>query len=162
MLSHATETVFKISETYGGSDDDQEINIDRDLFKVLYDAQYLQESSMSIIISLADCGLKYSTIDALLTTFPNLYFSIDGRLTHSKQKLVKEYAFDIPLTRLVFASMAPHYPVASSCMGGASFDSSNSTHVLFVAEVLATIKNITIDEVLETCLENSNRILQLE
>ena len=163
-----TESIFNFADMKeNGHDTDVEeaMNIDRDLFKALFDAKHLQESTsevISIVISLADCGLKYSTIDALLSTFPHLYFSLDGRLTHTKQKLTKEYAFDIPLTRLVFATMSPQYPMASGCMGGVSLDSSTSTHVLFIAQVLATIKNTTIDEVLEKCLENSKRILLSE
>jgi len=144
------------------SDENDVINIDRDIFKVLYDSLHLQESSISIVINLADCGLKYSTIEALMTTFPNLYFAIDGRITHAKQKLIKEYAFDIPLSRFVFASMAPLYPVASSCLNGVSMDAAKSVHILFIADTLATLKNVTLDEVMEKCLENSNRILGIE
>jgi Tat protein secretion system quality control protein TatD with DNase activity len=157
-VSSATETVFNIA------DDDEDllrVDIDRDLFKTLHDS-HLQENPLCIVINLADCGLKFPTIDVLLSTFPNLYFSLDGRLTHSKRKLLKEYAFDIPLSRLVFASISPHYPVASSCVGGVRLELSTSNHVLFIADVLATIKNITLDEVLEQCLKNSKRILQLE
>lgn len=159
-VSTSTENVFKIDDE-GMNESDHGLNIDKDLFKVLYDIRLLQESPLSIVISLADCGLKYSTIEALLSAFPNVYFSLDGRLTHSKRKMVKEYAFDIPLSRLVFASMAPQYPVAPSCLGGVSIDSAKSVHLLFVADALATIKNISLTEVMEKCLDNSNRILGL-
>ena len=154
--SEDTSTIFDITEKKDTN------SFDRDFFKILHDSEHLRQESCPtcLVICLADCGLQFSTISALITVFPsNLYFSLDGRLTHSKQKLLKEYAFDIPLSKLVFATMSPNYPIAPACCDGVSFDTSNSTHILFIAEVLATLKNIPLDEVLEKCLENSSRIL---
>lgn len=116
-------------------------------------------------------SLNYRTIQYLLSKFPKLYFTVDGRVTHTKQKQLREYLFDIPLERIVIESNSPLYPPVSP----PSYseyplpplpDISPSYHpgyLLIIAATIGSVKRITnIDEILDVCWENTCKILGLK
>jgi Tat protein secretion system quality control protein TatD with DNase activity len=116
-----------------------------------------EECRVPLIVQLSACGIQWATVLYLMNKFCNCYFSLDCRLTHSKQKMLREYAFDLPLARLVLESSAPLFPPA----GYLAPAGSHPGHVLAAAETLAEIKGggLGLDAVLEQCYANTVHVL---
>jgi Tat protein secretion system quality control protein TatD with DNase activity len=85
----------------------------RDLISVL-SSLTLPTPGPYLLIQLSSASLTHRTIQYLLATYPStVFFTVDGRLTHSKQKLLREFVFDIPLERLVLESNGPLFPTVA-------------------------------------------------
>lgn len=130
--------------------------LDDCLMKILDDTfQSVDECKVPIVFQISSCGIKWTTIQLLMIKFCNCYFSFDCRLTHSKQKLLREYAFDLPLGRIVLGSNAPLYPPS----GYSSPEGSHPGHVLVVAQAIAEIKQLELDVILGKCYQNALHLL---
>lgn len=155
----------------------------RDLISILssLDPHLAETFSPSIVIQLSSCTLTHRTIEYLLKRYSTkIYFTVDGRITHSKQKLLREYIFDIPLDNLVLESNCPLYPPISPPsyseyplppLPNLSSDtthlrSSNLKyhpgHLLIIAASIGSIKRIDdVDHILDVIWANTCRVLGL-
>jgi Tat protein secretion system quality control protein TatD with DNase activity len=151
-----------------------------------------------LLVQLSSASLTHRTIQYLLaassgsgpSASPALFFTVDGRVTHSKQKLLREFVFDIPLERLVLESNGPLFPTVAqpfysehplpplplpppdhspSTGGGRSRTRGLSLspgyhpgHLLVIAATIASIKRLEeTDAVLDILWTNTCRILGL-
>jgi hypothetical protein len=114
-----------------------------------------EERSIPIIIRISSCGMAWKALLELMRIFSSCYFSIDCRLTHSKQKLLREYAFDLPIEKIILESNGPLYPPS----GYQSDSGSHPGHILAVAQALAELKGLDMEVVLEQCYTNAIAIL---
>lgn len=133
-------------------------SIDQDLLKVLLDIFNTAELRLiPIVVQISSCGLQWATIQKLMESFTNCYFSIDCRLTHSKQKLLREFAFDLPMSKIILESNGPLYlPADYNEPSG-----SHPGHILVLVRALAEIKGgLDIDAVLEQCYVNTIAFFQ--
>lgn len=158
--------------------------VSRDLISVLssLDSYLLDSSSPYLLIQLSSCTLTQRTIQYLLARYSNkIYFTVDGRITHSKQKNLREYIFDIPLENLVLESNCPLFPPISpptyseyplpplpEPLDATHHDRSSSIkyhpgYLLIIAATIGSIKRIDdIDHILDVIWRNTCQILGLK
>ena len=79
-----------------------------------------------------------------------MYIGIGGVLTFKNSRKLKEVAADIPLDRILLETDAPY--LSPEPMRGKT---NNSSLIIYVAEALAEIKGISVDEVLSATRENA-------
>lgn len=94
----------------------------------------------------------------LLKEFPNLFIGITGLVTFAKAKNIHELAFDLPLERLLLETDAPYF-VPSQVSKLKKW--SHPGMVLYVAERIAEIKNIPLDDVLEASRRNTTQMYSI-
>jgi hypothetical protein len=141
-----------------------------------------------LLIQLSSCSLTHRTIQFLLSAqcswSSRIFFTVDGRVTHSKQKLLRELIFDIPLDKLVLESNGPLFPTISppsysdyplpplpaeelstipSTAGGGGSGRYHPGHLLIIAATIGAIKRMEgeVDAVLEVLWRNTSQILGL-
>ena len=144
------------------------------ILSILYPSQLQpqeQQTNKPYLLIQLNPSLNYRTIQFLLSKYSQVYFTVDGRITHTKQKILREYLYDIPLERLVIESNGPLYPPVSP-PSYSEFPLPpllNSTltyhpgYLLVIASTIATVKRILdINSVLEVCWENTCKILGLK
>ena len=88
-----------------------------------------------------------------LKEFPNLYVGITGLVTFAKTKEIHELAYDVPLERLLLETDAPYF-VPSQVSKQNKW--SHPGMALYVADRIAEIKKIPVDEVLEATRRNTS------
>ena len=97
----------------------------------------------------------YSYSKELAKTFLDMgfYFGIGGVVTFSNGKKLKEALEYIPMDRIVTETDSPY--LAPVPFRGKRND---STKLPYVIEEIATIKNISVDEVMQICKENAYKL----
>ena len=96
-----------------------------------------------------------ATAVELIGTFPNMYIGITGSITIKKLSQVRETTSLIPLEHLLLETDAP-YMVPVELKEKLRF--SHPIMVLHVAEKIAKIKNVTLNEVLHTTRGNTKKM----
>lgn len=102
------------------------------------------------------CFTGTSTFAAkFLEAFPNLFIGIAGLVTFAKAAEIHELAFDIPLNRIVLETDAPYFVPAAVAK---SNKWSHPGMAIYVAEKIAEIKKVPIDDVLEATRSNTRQL----
>ena len=115
-----------------------------------------------ILIRATSYAFNASLLLNLLRERPNCFVSFDGRITHAKQKILKEFVFDVPVDRFIIESNSPYFaPASVTAAAGGSDASSHVGHVLLVASQIAEVKRIDIDAVLVYSNSNAQRLYRL-
>lgn len=138
--------------TSGGAIDGDLVDVLREAFSAVPEGP----CALPVVVRISCCGLQWASVLMLMERFPNCFFSVDCRLTHTKQKLLREYVFDLPLSRLLLESNGPLYPPAEH-----AGHSAHPGHVLVTAQAIADIKGVELESVLEHCYLNSQNVLKL-
>ena len=86
-----------------------------------------------------------------------MYFGFGGTLTFKNAKKVQKAAYEIPIERILLETDCPY--LAPEPLRGRRND---SRLIHYVAEKLAEIKGITVDEVAKITSENAKRLYRLE
>lgn len=86
-----------------------------------------------------------------------MYIGIGGVLTFKNSRKLKEVAADIPLERILLETDAPY--LSPEPMRGKT---NNSSLIIYVAEALAEIKGISVEEVLKTTKQNAERLFEFK
>jgi TatD DNase family protein len=84
-----------------------------------------------------------------------MYIGIGGVLTFKNSRRLKEVVADIPLEHLLLETDAPY--LAPEPMRGKT---NNSSLIIYVAEALAEMKNISVEEVLKQTKENAEKLFK--
>lgn len=87
----------------------------------------------------------------------NMYISLAGPVTFKNAKIPKEIAKEIPLEKLLVETDSPYLSPAP--FRGKTNEPKN---VLYVAKEIATIKNLSFDEVSEQTYRNTCKLFNLE
>lgn len=133
--------------------------------------QQQRQQQVPYILMQLNSSLNYRTIQYLLSKYQNLYFTVDGRITHTKQKLLREFLFDIPLERIVIESNSPLYPPVSPPSYSEHqlpplpeiSPSYHPGYLLIIAATIGSVKRISeVNQVLDVCWENTCKILGLK
>jgi TatD DNase family protein len=90
-----------------------------------------------------------------LNHFPNLYLGVSGIVTFSKASQVHNVVYDAPIERIVLETDAP-YLVPSNLGNDARW--SHPGMIPLIANEIAKIKNMELDQVLEHALANTKSI----
>ena len=91
----------------------------------------------------------------LISTFPHLYIGITGSITVKRLSQVRETVEVVPLDRLLLETDSP-YMIPLELKEKIKF--SHPIMVLHVAEKIAKIKDVSINEVLKTTRENTKKM----
>ncbi|TDT70587.1 TatD DNase family protein [Hypnocyclicus thermotrophus] len=97
---------------------------------------------------------SYETAKSVIDRF---YFGINGVVTFKNNKKTQEVVKKIPLERLVIETDAP-YLTPTPFRGKRN----KPTYVKYVAEKIAELKNISIDEVIKVTTNNAKKIYRIE
>ena len=84
-----------------------------------------------------------------------MYIGIGGVLTFKNSRKLKEVAADIPLERILLETDAPY--LSPEPMRGKT---NNSSLIIYVAEALAEIKGVSVDEVLSVTRKNAMNLFK--
>ena len=84
-----------------------------------------------------------------------MYIGIGGVLTFKNSRRLKEVAADIPLERILLETDAPY--LSPEPMRGKT---NNSSLIIYVAEALAEIKGVSVDEVLSVTRKNAMNLFK--
>ncbi|KAI6655175.1 Deoxyribonuclease TATDN2 [Oopsacas minuta] len=98
------------------------------------------------------------TAVGLIATFPNLYIGITGSITVKRLPQVRETASLIPLERILLETDAP-YMIPTDLKDKLKF--SHPIMILHVAERIAKIKDIALNEVLCTTRRNTKKMYDI-
>ena len=82
-----------------------------------------------------------------------MYIGIGGVLTFKNSRRLKEVAADIPMERILLETDAPY--LSPEPKRGKT---NNSSLIIYVAEALAEIKNISVDEILRITKQNAETL----
>lgn len=97
---------------------------------------------------------SYETAKTVMDRF---YFGINGVVTFKNNKKTQEAVQKIPLDRLVIETDAP-YLTPTPFRGKRN----KPSYVKYVAEKIAELKNISVDEVIRVTTENAKKIYRIE
>jgi TatD DNase family protein len=97
---------------------------------------------------------SYETAKTVMDRF---YFGINGVVTFKNNKKTQEAVQKIPLDRLVIETDAP-YLTPTPFRGKRN----KPAYVKYVAEKIAELKNISVDEVIRVTTENAKKIYRIE
>ena len=86
-----------------------------------------------------------------------MYIGIGGVLTFKNSRKLKEVAADIPLDYILLETDAPY--LSPEPMRGKA---NNSSLIIYVAEVLAEIKGISVEEVLKTTKQSAENLFDFK
>lgn len=86
-----------------------------------------------------------------------MYIGIGGVLTFKNSRKLKEVAADIPLDYILLETDAPY--LSPEPMRGKT---NNSSLIIYVAEALAEIMGISVEEVLKTTKQNAERLFEFK
>jgi len=93
------------------------------------------------------------TAKTLLTSFPNLYIGLTGSITFENSRKVREVVRDIiPLERILLETDGPYLTPQ-----GMHAHVNHPGSILFIAQTIADLKKVTIDEVLAKARENTQK-----
>ncbi|XP_062574788.1 putative deoxyribonuclease TATDN2 [Saccostrea cucullata] len=94
-----------------------------------------------------------------LDYFPNLYIGLTPLVTYRTAKGARDVAKFIPLKRLLLESDAPYF--VPRTIPKESMNYSHPGLCVTVAEEVARLKNISVQEVLKACLENTRDMYKI-
>lgn len=100
----------------------------------------------------------HSQLHRFINEFENMYFGFTNLVSYSTATTTHEVAKSIPLDRVLLETDAPYF-VPRSLRDREQF--SHPGNVLFVAEEIASIKNIDVDTVLEHCRRNVRKLYKI-
>lgn len=98
---------------------------------------------------------NYEAAKKFLSHFPNLYLGVSGIVTFSKASQVHGVVYHTPIERIVLETDAPY--LVPSCFGKDT-KWSHPGMIPLIAEEIAKIKNMHLDQVLKHALANTKNI----
>ncbi|GAB1609624.1 putative deoxyribonuclease TATDN2 [Argonauta hians] len=95
----------------------------------------------------------YKFAQKWLNNFPNLYIGLTPKVTYKSSTALHDTALKIPLDRLLLETDAPYF--IPSMVPHNGMLTSHPAMAFSVAETVAKLKNISVQQVLEACLDNT-------
>ncbi|KAG5461004.1 MAG: hypothetical protein BJ554DRAFT_6877 [Olpidium bornovanus] len=103
--------------------------------------------------------------EKLVAHFPNLYIGITGVVTYKSAENTQKVARDLPLERILLETDSPYMVPAQVNARKRSAEERvkicHSGYIPYVAEKVAKLRGIELDEVLKVCTANARRIYGL-
>ena len=94
-----------------------------------------------------------------MALFPGSKIGLTGVVTYRDAKGVHDVAKRIPLDRLLLETDAPHFlPAMLARSAGYSFNFSQPGQVIHVAAQIATLRDVSLEEVLEANRKNIEEV----
>ncbi len=137
-----------------------ELSVEHKLPVIIHDRE-AHSDTMDILRKYKPKGVMHcfsgSTETARELVKMGIYIGIGGVLTFKNSRKLKEVAADIPLEYILLETDAPY--LAPEPFRGKT---NNSSLIIYVAEALAEIKGISVDEVLKTTKQNAEKLFDFK
>jgi len=111
------------------------------------------EAQPSTKICLFNCECEPAKLTELVRRREHTYVGFTGKLTFSKEIGLHELAFDVPLNKILIGTASPDY--LPSQIGGGKGIVCHPGHLVWIADKIASEKQLTIDEILNAVRENT-------
>ncbi len=101
--------------------------------------------------------------DKTLLTFAKshkMFIGVDGDITYYKEK--QEFIKTVPLNMLVLETDSPFLMPRLLSGGRPSLRYNEPKNILLIAEFIAKLKNISIEEIAKTTTENAKRLFRIK